>query len=77
MRYNLARQTITIGHIKILFCPDFDPVLLDTEMEGMCITANGNILASGNLSFRVFNLQLKVIKKNICYLYSVWVNQIN
>ena len=35
------------------------------------ITANGNILASGNLSFRVFNLQLKVINKNLCYLYNV------
>ena len=43
----------------------------------VCITANGNILASGNLCFRVFNLQLKVINKNFCYLYSVWVNQIN
>ena len=36
-----------------------------------CITANGNILASGNLCFRVFNHQLKVINKNIYYLYSV------
>ena len=35
--------------------------------EGGCITANGNILASGNLRFRVFNLQLKVINKNFCY----------
>ena len=37
----------------------------------MCITASGNILASGNLCFRVFKLQLKVINKNVCYLYSV------
>ena len=37
--------------------------------EGMCITASGNILASGNLCFRVFKLQLKVINKNVCYLY--------
>ena len=39
----------------------------------MWITANGNILASGNLCFRVFNLQLKVINKVFSYLYSVWV----
>ena len=38
---------------------------------GVCITASGNTLASGNLFFRVFKLQLKVIDKNICYLYSV------
>ena len=37
----------------------------------LCITANGNILPSGNLCFRVFKLQLKVINKNFCYLYSV------
>ena len=42
----------------------------------MCITAAGNILASGNLCFRVFKLQLKVINKNVCYLYSARVNQI-
>ena len=34
----------------------------------LCITASGNILASGNLCFRVFKLQLKVINKNVCYL---------
>ena len=39
--------------------------------EGVCITAIGNILASGNLCFRVFKLQLKVLNKNVCYLYSV------
>ena len=44
---------------------------------GIFITASGKILASGNLCFRLFKLQLKVINKNICYLYSVWVNQIN
>ena len=27
----------------------------------MCITASGNILASGNLCFRVFKLQLKFV----------------
>ena len=32
----------------------------------MCITASGNILASGNLCFRVFKLQLK-----FCYFCSV------
>ena len=41
------------------------------------ITASGNISANGNLCFRVFVLQLKVINKNICYLYSVRVDQIN
>ena len=41
------------------------------------IAASGNILASGNLCFRVFKLQLKVINKNVCYLCSVRVNQIN
>ena len=40
-------------------------------LEGVCITASGNILASGNLCFRVFKLQLKVINKNLCHLYSV------
>ena len=43
----------------------------------MCITASGNILAGGNLSYRVPNLQLKAISKNVCYLYSVSVNQIH
>ena len=44
----------------------------------VCITAIGNIWANGNLCFRVFELQLlKVINKNVCYLHSVWVNQIN
>ena len=50
---------------------------LEGARRGVCITANGNILASGNLCFRVFKLQLKVIRKNFCYLYSIWVNQIN
>ena len=35
----------------------------------LCITASGNILANGNFCFRVFKLQLKVINKNVCYLY--------
>ena len=43
----------------------------------LCITVSGNILDSENLCFRVFKVQLKVINKNVCYLYSVWVNQIN
>ena len=34
------------------------------------ITAIGNISANGNLYFKVFKLQLKVINKNVCYLYS-------
>ena len=38
--------------------------------EVLCITASENILASGNLFFRVLKLQLKVINKNICYLYN-------
>ena len=29
-----------------------------------CITVGGNILARGNLCFRMFKLQLKVIYKN-------------
>ena len=33
----------------------------------MCITASGNILANGNLCFRVFKLHFKVIKKNVIY----------
>ena len=33
-----------------------------------CITASGNILASGNLCFGVLKLQLKVINKNVYYL---------
>ena len=45
--------------------------------EWVCITASGNILGSGNFCFRVFKLQLKVINKNVCYLYNVGVNQIN
>ena len=42
----------------------------------LCITARGNIVASGNLCFRIFNLQLNVINKNVCDFYSAWVNQI-
>ena len=38
---------------------------------GLCITAGGNLVASGNLCFRVFKLQLKVFNKNVYYLYSV------
>ena len=51
-------------------------LLVGYPQRGVCITASGNILASGNLCFRVFKLQLKVINKNVCYLYSVCVNQI-
>ena len=47
------------------------------EGRGVCITANGNILANGNLCFTVTKLQLKVINEKFCYLYSAWVNQIN
>ena len=36
-----------------------------------------DISPNGNLCFRVFKLQLKVINKNVCYLYSAWVNHIN
>ena len=43
----------------------------------LCITASENILPSRNLCFRMSKLQLKVINKNFCYLYNVWVNQIN
>ena len=42
--------------------------------DNLCITASGNILAGGNLCFRVYELQFKVINKNVCYLYSVWVH---
>ena len=42
----------------------------------LCITASRNISANGNVCFRVFQLQLKVISKNICHLYSVHINQI-
>ena len=48
-----------------------------TFLEGVCITASGNIPAGGNLCFRIFKIQLKVINKNVCFLNSVWVNQIN
>ena len=41
----------------------------------LCITASGNILASGNLCFRVFQLQLKVINKNILMSLSSSRNQ--
>ena len=40
----------------------------------VCITARENILASGNLCFRAFKLQVKVIHENVCYFYNVWVN---
>ena len=43
----------------------------------LCITASENILAGRNLCFRVFKLQLKVINKNVCFLYNVKENQIN
>ena len=46
-------------------------------LRGVCITASGNIQPSGNLCFRMFKLQLKVINKSVCYLYIAWVNQIN
>ena len=36
--------------------------------KGVCITASGNILSIGNLCFRVFKLQLKVINKK-CLLF--------
>ena len=41
------------------------------QKKKLCITAIGNILASGNLCVRVFKLQLKVIKKVlvICTVY--------
>ena len=39
--------------------------------DPLFITASGNILVSGNLCFRVFKFQLKVINKNICYLYCI------
>ena len=39
--------------------------------DPLCIAASGNILVSGNLCFRVFKFQLKVINKNICYLYCI------
>ena len=48
-----------------------------TFLEGVCIAASGNIPAGGNLCFRIFKIQLKVINKNVCFLNSVWVNQIN
>ena len=47
-------------YLKLLI---FDP---------LCIAANGNLLASGNLCFRVFNFQLKVINKNFCYIRTVY-----
>ena len=36
------------------------------QNEGVCITASGNIMASGNLSFRVLKLQLKVMNLMLC-----------
>ena len=41
------------------------------------ITASENISTNGNLCFKVFKLQLKVMKKMICYLKSAWVKQID
>ena len=40
------------------------------QAQGVCITASGNILVCGNLCFRVFKFQLKVINENVCYLHS-------
>ena len=40
-------------------------------LDSLCITASGNILASGNTRFRVLKLQLKMLNNNACYLYSV------
>ena len=37
----------------------------------MCITANGNISANGNLCFRLFKLHFIVIKKNVIYYASI------
>ena len=45
--------------------------------EDLFEKGGGTILAEGNLCFRVFKLQLKENNKNVSYLYSVWVNQIN
>ena len=40
-------------------------------LTSLCITASGNILASGNLGFKVFKLQLKVINKFL-FTYTVY-----
>ena len=48
-----------------------NPIQDGGQKGPLCITASRNILASGNLCFRVFKLQLKVVNKNVCYLYSV------
>ena len=78
--YPIASVDITKTYLgkflwKLQFCEKFRIVFFS---EGwLYITATGNILANGSLCFRVLKLQLKIINKNICYLYSVWVNQIS
>ena len=45
-------------------------LFINIVFRGVCITASRNILASGNLCFTELKLQSKVIKTNVCYLYS-------
>ena len=65
---SLKPPNVEASFLRRIFQPDWG------GGSTLCITANGNILAGGSLCFRVFNLKLKVINKNFCYLYSVWVN---
>ena len=38
--------------------------------------ASKKVSATLHLDIRVLKLQLKVINRNVCYLYTVWVNQL-
>ena len=75
VRFNKTRQifpsvtrVLTILQTTTATSADSEKV---NSKEGVFVTASGNILAGGNFCFRVFKLQLKVINKNVCYLYSV------
>ena len=73
-KYKYLRQQYNHYEVKNMYSVFF---IRKKSFDPLCITASGNILANGNFCFRVFKRQLKVINKNVCYLYSVWINQIN
>ena len=72
-------KDVIFDNIKSHLKQDFNLSLESTfmEKEGVCITASKKLSANLNLCFKVLKLQLKLINRNVCYLYTVWVNQIS
>ena len=72
--FKLCNKSANFVHVIL---PQLVQFIELEKSERLCHTANGKILANGNLCFRVFNLQLEVIDKILFLLFVECMSKLN